>query len=216
MRGRLGSTVLLRQILTEEGIRGLWRGNMVNLTRVIPSYAVRLTVFGNLSQYGETVPLLKNTFVAGSLSGVVGALAAYPLEVLRTRLSVGSTLREGFRQGRLMAGCSLTVMDTVPYSALSLGTYGYLERRGDMSKFTCGLVAGAVATLVCFPIDTLRRYKIVFPHKPVREILLDLYHLEGGLYRFYRGLSIALLKAAPTVGITMALNDAMLEYLGVV
>ncbi len=151
--------------------------------------------------------------MAGSLSGLASALASYPLEVLRTRVSVGGSLRDAVRHGSLMAGCSLTLLETVPYSALTLGTYGYLSKSGSVDKVSAGLVAGAVGTTACFPVDTVRRNKIMLPGKSVFEIVELLLDEGGGIRRLYRGMSVALVKAAPTVAITMSLNDLLLEYL---
>ena len=208
-RGKGGSFSLLKSIYREEGIRGLWRGNGVNLSRVVPSYAVRFSVFGHLSEN----EMFKNPFVAGCVSGLASALASYPLEVLRTRISVGSSLWDAFSRGRLYSGCSLTVLETMPYAGLTLGTYNYMRKNISFSsgedlwtRTGCGLVSGFVATLVCFPLDTLRRNKMVRPSDSISFVFKSL----GAFSRFYRGLSVALVKSAPTVTLTMLLNEVFI------
>ena len=209
---------IIDRIYRSEGIKGLWRGNAVNLTRVIPSYAVRFTAFGNLSEYGDQFPILKNPFVVGACAGTASALASYPLEVLRTRISISGSLREAFLKGRFFAGCSLTVLETTPYSALTLGTYNYLRTKYPAQTMTDqvvhGFTAGALGTIICFPVDTLRRNKMVRPTEGVRDIAVSLLE-AGGVRRYYRGLPVAVTKAAPTVAVTMLLNDYILLKLGV-
>ena len=206
----------MRDIHRIEGVPGLWRGNAINLSRVVPSYAVRFSVFGRLSDYKDSVPIFGNPFLVGALSGLASSLASYPLEVLRTRVSVSGTLWEAFRNGRLFAGCSLTVIETMPYSALSLGTYNYLSREffcgspSLTSGFLIGLVSGAVSTSICFPIDTLRRNKMLRPSESVYEIFSSL-TAQAGLLRLYRGLTIALTKSVPTVAITLTANQYLLD-----
>lgn len=207
---RGGSFSLLKSIYREEGIRGLWKGNGVNLARVVPSYAVRFSVFGHLSDN----EMFKNPFIAGCISGLASALASYPLEVLRTRMSVGSSLWEAFAQGRLYSGCSLTVLETMPYAGLTLGTYNYMRNNFSLTsgedlwtRTGCGLLSGFVATLVCFPLDTLRRNKMVRPTESIPFVFKSLKSLS----RFYRGLSVALVKSAPTVALTMLLNDVFIS-----
>ena len=215
-RGTNTGRSLLLTIFRDEGVRGLWRGNAVNLARVIPSYAVRFSVFGHLSDYEARFSVLGNPFVAGSLSGLASALASYPLEVLRTRVSITGSLREAFRRGGLYAGCSLTVIETMPYAGLSLGTYNYLNQHYPVDsvwqRIGYGFAAGALATSVCFPIDTLRRNKIVRPSESIPAVAISLFE-KGGIGRFYRGVSIAVLKAAPTVALTMLVNDLVLDGL---
>jgi solute carrier family 25 phosphate transporter 23/24/25/41 len=211
-------TTLLSSIYQNEGVRGLWKGNAVNLTRVVPSYAVRFTAFGRLSEYKDVLPILGNPFVTGAVAGTASALASYPLEVLRTRISLKGSLREAFAKGGLFAGCSLTILETTPYSALTLGTYNYLGKnypaKSTKGKIIHGIIAGTVGTVICFPIDTLRRNKMVHPTVRVLDVAKSLYS-EGMISRYYRGLTVAVLKAAPTVALTMTMNDYLLLQLGV-
>jgi hypothetical protein len=108
----------------------------------------------------------------------------------------------------------MTVIETIPYSALSLGTYNYLISKMDTStiegRILCGFASGAVSTAVCFPIDTIRRNKIVRPTEPVWAIFYSLI-ADTGPKRLYRGLSIALIKSIPTVAITLTANDFLLS-----
>ena len=176
--------------------------------RVIPTHAVRYTVFGELN---KSEGKLNNPYVSGAIAGLASSLVSYPLEVVRTRLSVGESFRASFTRGSLFAGCSITVIETIPYAALSLGTYTWLKESAGFSPILSGLLSGALATSVCFPLDTVRRNKIVQPTVPVKQIIHNLW-TEGRTGRFYRGLSIGLLKSAPTFGITMVLNDAFLKW----
>lgn len=218
MRGAASASQLMSQIYESDGLRGLWRGNAVNLSRVIPSYAVRFTVFGNLTDYADRYKLLGNPFVVGSLSGTASALASYPLEVLRTRISVSGSLRDAWIKGRLLAGSSLTIIEAAPYAGLTLGTYNYLKTNYPAADLwghvAHGFLAGSVGTLLCFPLDTLRRNRIMRPDHPISIIAADLYR-EGKLTRYYRGIAIALVKSAPTVALTMIFNDLFLHGLGV-
>ena len=216
-RGRSTSVILLQSIYKQEGINGLWKGNAVNLSRAVPAYAVRFTVFGNLSEYSKTFPLLGNPFVSGSISGLASTLASYPLDMLRTRISIGETLSQAFKRGRLYAGCSLAIIEMMPYSSLTLGTYHYLTRDAERptNKILAGFIAGVLGTLICFPLDTLRRNKIIEPHLSVFEIAKTLAY-SGGFRRYYRGLSVALIKTAPTVTLTMTLNDFLLHKFNVI
>lgn len=211
-RGKAGSISLVHSIYYQEGLRGLWKGNAVNLMRIVPSYAVRFGTFGHLSQY----EMLNNPFIAGSLSGLVSALASYPLDSVRTRLSVHGNLWDAIRTGRMYAGCSLTVVETMPYAGLTLGTYKYLgeyvSSNDPWTKVINGLVSGFVATTACFPLDTLRRSKMVRPNESIALVLKSLV-AEGAVSRLYRGISVALLKSPPTVAITMILNDWFLGKL---
>lgn len=208
----ISSTAILLRIYRSEGWKGFWRGHLVNLSRVVPSYAVRLNVYRTLS---DPKSFALSPYLAGALSGLASSLVSYPLDVLRTRMSMGNSLLESFRQRCLFAGSFLTVIETMPYAGLSLGTYTYLTSEPlAFSKPVAGLCAGALATLVCFPLDTLKRNKIVNPEQEILTLTRQLWNY-GGPLRFYRGLPVALLKAPPTVAITMVVNEYLQHKLDI-
>jgi solute carrier family 25 phosphate transporter 23/24/25/41 len=103
---------LIRSVYREDGILGFWKGNGVNVLKIIPESAVRFYVFElvkrRLSQhkkYGQNTPPLveyspapqksKRLFVAsdvrdrlmaGGFAGLCSQLAVYPLDTTKTRM----------------------------------------------------------------------------------------------------------------------------------
>src|SRR5690606_6207118 len=79
-----------------EGMLGLWRGNIINVMRIIPARGV---LFASNDLYKElmkdrfpTTDDPENTpfwmlFSSGGLAGITAILATYPLDVARTRLT---------------------------------------------------------------------------------------------------------------------------------
>jgi hypothetical protein len=88
-RGVLQSLLLVTR---EEGVRGLWRGNLANVLRVIPVYALKFSFNDRIKHvvargdpsrqlsYGELM-------LSGTLAGLMQTCITYPLETVRTRLS---------------------------------------------------------------------------------------------------------------------------------
>ncbi len=77
----------------EEGFIGLFRGNGINCVRIFPYQAVQFLTF----QYLKTDVLLSSPnaelttgqrLLAGGIAGVVSVLATYPMDLVRTRLSI--------------------------------------------------------------------------------------------------------------------------------
>ncbi|KAA8525445.1 hypothetical protein F0562_007288 [Nyssa sinensis] len=85
---------VFHNIMKTDGWKGLFRGNLVNVIRVAPSKAIELfaydTVNKNLSpKPGEQPKLpIPASLVAGACAGVSSTLVTYPLELLKTRLTI--------------------------------------------------------------------------------------------------------------------------------
>ena len=85
----------LRRVFQEEGIRGLYRGNGANVIRVVPVYGFKFAfndLFKDLVAPGVTKPSTLQLLASGTLAGVSQLVISYPLEVIRTRMAVGSSL----------------------------------------------------------------------------------------------------------------------------
>ncbi|XP_009619719.1 putative mitochondrial adenine nucleotide transporter BTL1 [Nicotiana tabacum] len=99
------------QVIEQQGWKGLWAGNTINMLRIIPTQAIELATFecvkramnsaqekwintgnpklqiGNASM-SFSLSWLSPVAVAGAAAGVAGTLACHPLEVLKDRLTV--------------------------------------------------------------------------------------------------------------------------------
>ena len=170
----------LVRIPREQGFASLWRGNVPNLLRIVPTYGLRFTFldyFQAAAAYGAPTgqPLsLPRQMASGGLSGFATILVTYPLDLARTRMSaeldgrasVTRTMRtvwqhEGFRG--LYRGLLVSALEISPYLAISLGGYEYVKQRipedqsSPYTKLAAAWATGLVGSLTCFPIDTVKR-----------------------------------------------------------
>ena len=82
-----------RVVIQEEGFWALWKGNLANVLRVIPVYglkfafndSIKALVAGPSKRRLEAADLLW----VGTLAGLLQTGLTYPLETVRTRLSLG-------------------------------------------------------------------------------------------------------------------------------
>ena len=85
----------VRYMLNEGGIRGLWRGNGINVLKMTPENALKFGVFEEVKKMmrGSEKREMKvhERLVAGSCAGAFSQSAIYPLEVLKTRLALRKT-----------------------------------------------------------------------------------------------------------------------------
>lgn len=84
----------LGRMWKEEGWRGFMRGNGTNVIRMIPYSASQFAAYEQfksaLMEPGKSELDTPRRLVAGGLSGVVSVACTYPLDLVRTRLSIQS------------------------------------------------------------------------------------------------------------------------------
>ncbi|KAL2001437.1 hypothetical protein VTN02DRAFT_1773 [Thermoascus thermophilus] len=166
----------------EEGWRGFMRGNGTNCIRIIPYSAVQFGSYNFYKRFAEPYPDAELTpmrrLVCGGIAGITSVIVTYPLDIVRTRLSIQSAsfaalgnqatsekqLPGMFRtmvlmyknEGGFLAlyrGIIPTVAGVAPYVGLNFMTYEsvrrYLTPEGDKNPSPYRkLLAGAISGAV--------------------------------------------------------------------
>jgi solute carrier family 25 (adenine nucleotide translocator) protein 4/5/6/31 len=183
----------LARVHREQGFISFWRGNGTNCLRVIPSYALRFTFMDYYQQLAtigyngriEDLPLWRQAS-SGAASGFTTMLIVYPLDLIRTQLSVDTTATAGKKLYNGMFDCMkktvqvdgvpglykgllISLIEITPYTAIAMGGYEYFKAQlpadedftsswnSTMAKLGCGWVAGLCGSLFCYPMDTVKR-----------------------------------------------------------
>jgi solute carrier family 25 thiamine pyrophosphate transporter 19 len=181
-KGTLGT---LKQILREEGLTGLWKGNIPAELMYLTYGGAQFSAYTYMSHMLETIPppySLPNSvvnFVSGAAAGAAATTATYPLDLLRTRFAAQGTDRvytsliasikhiaqhegpTGFFRG-LGAGVS----QIVPYMGLFFASYESLKPMTAASSITlpfgssdaiAGVIASVLSKTAVYPLDTTRK-----------------------------------------------------------
>ena len=85
-----------RKIVSEDGPRGLFKGNLTNVVRSAPAkgidffaFEIYKSAFASLSSW-LNIPDSAQKILAGSLAGGTSTTLLYPLDVVRTRVTSGA------------------------------------------------------------------------------------------------------------------------------
>lgn len=80
----------MRDINSQDGIRGLFRGHSATLLRIFPYAAIKFLTYEQIRAVLITSPAQETPIrrlLSGSLAGVTSVFFTYPLEVIRVRLA---------------------------------------------------------------------------------------------------------------------------------
>lgn len=171
-------------ILKEEGLWGWFKGNGSNVVRIIPVYALKFTfndVFqGMVMKEGQNVKELSfaQLLLAGTTAGLFQMAATYPIETVRTRMTLSKDLAggtvyrgiidclvrtakdEGFFA--LYKGFNAAMVSGAPYVGLQMAFYQLGQNMWPQDQVTwygkllVGAVAGVSAQTLMYPGDTVR------------------------------------------------------------
>ena len=216
----------IKDVLKKEGLRYLWKGNLTNCTRVFPQTAINYGVFEFTKKnllHNIQNDKIKN-FYAGSLGGTVSMILIYPLETVRSRLTLQTcnshytgliNALQSIPMRDMFKGLHMSILGYAPFSALSFSTYftykKYLEEQTnwnkDIVKLIGGGAAGSTAVTITYPSDLIRRRlklqnfdKNVPKYTGIIDCIKKIYTSEG-IKGLYRGLCATYIKLFPTIGI---------------
>ncbi len=118
----------LTQVVKEEGVRALFKGNGSNCLRIVPNYALKFSLNDLLRDRlvrRQNQEIKDMSFVqlmaAGTLAGVMQMLVTYPIETVRTRMTLSGSLLPGNVQYTGILQCAAVTVEKEGYGALYKG-----------------------------------------------------------------------------------------------
>jgi len=182
----------------------------------------------------ELTPIQR--LIAGGMAGTLALIITYPLDFVRTRLTVQTDSRykgiihatstiireEGIFT--LYKGMWPSILGVVPYVGLDFAVYDTLRRKlpknsdgtlNQLQTLACGAIAGTVGQTVAYPLDLIRRRLQVQgfisgtqkqQYFGVWDTLVRIVKTEG-LVGLYRGLIPNYLKVIPSISMSFLIFE---------
>ncbi|CAI5504137.1 unnamed protein product [Closterium sp. Naga37s-1] len=170
------------QVWSEAGWRAFFRGNMVNVVRSAPQKAIDFFAFEAFKQAIATVfptgPAGLQVVTAGALAGATSTLALYPLDVVRSRLTVAArsqytgiahaltTIAKTEGVPALYRGLGASLLSILPEAAITYGCFDLLKTAlqhstgrtvGVLPALACGVASAFTGQLVAYPLELVAR-----------------------------------------------------------
>ncbi|KAI0600821.1 mitochondrial carrier domain-containing protein [Biscogniauxia sp. FL1348] len=178
-----GTLRTLKHIVENEGVTGLWKGNVPAELMYVSYAAIQFTTYRSTTLYLHQVfgpnrlPKAADSFISGAIAGATATATTYPLDLLRTRFAAQgndrvytSLLRavrdihrdEGARG--FFRGLAPGLAQIVPFMGLFFAMYeGTRQPLSELrlpfgsGDATAGMIASIVAKTGVFPLDLVRK-----------------------------------------------------------
>ena len=222
-------------LLRTEGVAAMWRGNIANCLKVAPQKAIRFVGYENIKQLVAVDPNRATPFedfISASSMSCISLTIVFPLDTIKTRaqLVMGSRSKsvmqigmEAVRLGdarQLYRGLSPALLSAVPFGGVSMTVFMqsknlYKDYHGltiyDLPPMwvlmTLGAVSNFAAQLVSYPLYCI---KANMQSQEVKESTWQCASRivrQRGLLGLYRGLSMNVIKAVPSVCVSFSVYE---------
>ncbi|KAM6920588.1 mitochondrial adenyl nucleotide antiporter SLC25A24-like [Lycodopsis pacificus] len=236
-----------KRMLKEGGLTSLWRGNGTNVLKIAPETAIKFMAYEQfkklLSSEGKKIETHKR-FMAGSMAGATAQTAIYPMEVLKTRLTLRKT---GQYSG--MFDCAKTILrkegvkafykgyvpnlvGIIPYAGIDLAVYETLKNTwlshyakdsanpGVLVLVACGTISSTCGQLASYPLALVRtrmqaRASLDASDQSSMSSLMKKIVAKDGFFGLYRGILPNFMKVIPAVSISYVVYEYMKTGLGI-
>jgi hypothetical protein len=230
-------------VTKEEGALALWKGNGANVLRVIPVYGLKFA-FNDSIKAVVAGPSKKKLDASellwvGTLAGLLQTALTYPLETVRTRLSLGpeqgvkyNGIIDCFKQmvksegfGGLYKGFGPTMVSGAPYTGIQMTSYELLKRASPADgnsvlwQLLNGAISGLLAQTVTYPGDTVRRRMQNNGAGGSAKIYRNSFHCSAmifqkeGMRGFFKGSWTNTVRAVPGAAVQFAAYEAFKKIL---
>ncbi|XP_068607417.1 mitochondrial glycine transporter B [Brachionichthys hirsutus] len=206
----VGMVPVFIHVIRTERFFSLWKGVSPSFVRCIPGVGIYFSTLYSLKQHFflDREPSAAEAALLGAGARSVAGVCMLPFTVVKTRfesgcynyLSVGGALRsmyetEGIRA--LFSGLTATLLRDVPFSGIYVMFYSQAKKWvppgvassscAPLVNFSCGMVAGIMASLVTQPADVVKTHIQISPsQRSTTETIRHVYQING-IGGFFRG-----------------------------
>ncbi|ELP92034.1 hypothetical protein EIN_291330 [Entamoeba invadens IP1] len=225
---------MLHEMLMNEGVLGLWRGNFVNCMKVAPTTAVKFFVTETLKRMAQKyyfqstrIPFGIN-FGIGAVGAICSTLVSHPIDVIKTRMSIETTkirkydtfmgtaqtiIKEEGVLG-LYKGINFAILSVTPFQAVNHACFEFVSPfvpQSSLKKLYQGCLSSSLAFSICYPLDVVKRKLLAKKADSVGEAVANILKNEGPI-GFYRGFGVGFFKVVPLISVQFFAFDQYKKF----
>jgi len=229
-----GLMTVVTNVVRHERILGFWKGLVPSLSRTVPGIGVYFSSLHHMrTNFGSADPHPLESVAMGAGARSVSGLTMLPFTVVKTRFESGQFQYKSVPQALvtiyrvegmkgLFSGLSATLLRDAPFSGLYLMFYTqtkkYVKTKTDSQSplmfFSCGIVAGCLASVVTQPADVVKTHMQLYPDRfsSVHKVIYYVYEKDG-VAGFLRGIIPRTLRRTMMAAMAWTVYEQMMKSL---
>ncbi|XP_051744729.1 mitochondrial glycine transporter A [Ctenopharyngodon idella] len=236
--GRVGMVAVFVSVLRTEKLLGLWRGVSPSFVRCIPGVGIYFSTYFTLKQrfFADGAPGPLQSVLLGAGARCVAGVCMLPVTVIKTRFesgryqysSVAGALRSVCRvEGpkALFSGLTATLLRDAPFSGIYVMIYSQAKYSlpqeisqssyAPLANFSCGVLAGVLASIVTQPADVVKTHVQVSPDifRRTSDVVRYIYK-DHGLVGFFRGAVPRSLRRTMMAAMAWTVYEQLMAQMG--
>uniref|UniRef100_A0A8C7YH15 Solute carrier family 25 member 38 n=1 Tax=Oryzias sinensis TaxID=183150 RepID=A0A8C7YH15_9TELE len=235
--GRVGMMTVLLSVVRTERLLGLWKGVSPSFARTIPGVGIYFSTYYSLKQhfYQDDRPGPLQAVLLGGGARTVAGVLMLPVTVIKTRFecgrysyaSVSGALRSVCQTegpAALYSGLMPTLLRDVPFSAIYVMFYSQTKAAlptevsaspsAPLANFSCGILAGVLASLITQPADVVKTHVQVNSQLRTAEAIRYIYTVDHGARGFFRGALPRSLRRTMMAAMAWTVYEQMMAHIG--
>jgi len=233
----LGMLNVMSSILRKEPLSGLWRGMVPSITRTVPGVGLYFSsMHWMTTTFTNGSPNPAQAMAIGIVARSMSAAFLIPITVIKTRYesgefgykSMSNALRVIYKtEGLKGLTCGLvpTLVRDAPFSGLYLMFYTQTKKlipqealKSDLQApihFSCGVVAGILASIVTQPADVVKTKMQLYPqlYPDFKSVLVHV-NKKYGPKGFFKGLVPRMLRRTLVAAMAWTLYEQATRAVG--
>uniref|UniRef100_UPI003AAF32B4 mitochondrial glycine transporter A-like n=1 Tax=Centroberyx gerrardi TaxID=166262 RepID=UPI003AAF32B4 len=233
---RVGMVTVLLSVVRTERLLGLWKGVSPSFARTIPGVGIYFSTYYSLKQHFflDRSPRALEAVLLGAGARTVAGVFMLPVTVIKTRFesgrynygSVVGALRSVCQtEGplALFSGLMATLLRDAPFSGIYVMFYSQTKASlpkevsasayAPLANFSCGVLAGVLASLITQPADVVKTHVQVSPQLRTADAIRYIY-MEHGFQGFFRGAVPRLLRRTMMAAMAWTVYEQMMARIG--
>ncbi|XP_071443567.1 mitochondrial glycine transporter B-like [Hetaerina americana] len=228
------------KILEKDHLPGLWKGITPSIARVIPGVGLYFSSLHWLRSFTtkgyESEPGAFEAVVLGMAARSISGICLIPMTVIKTRFESGVYQYGGVAQAfktiyrnegvrGLSCGLLPTLFRDAPFSGLYLMFYtqtksaipaDWMNSNANAPiHFSCGVVAGLLASFVTQPADVLKTKMQLYPEKfnGIMDVIFYV-HKKYGMKGYFKGLAPRMLRRTLMAAMAWTIYEQVTKSIG--
>ena len=204
--------------------------NLINILRLTPAYIIKYPLneegINYLKKNKKNINFY-DKYKVGYITGIIQTFLTYPLELLRTRLTLDKKMLNSYNKNifeyskylikcggikNLYTGLNTSLFFYPIYIGFQFSIFGQCKEYGFNSFFS-GAITGLIAETIVYPSEIIRRLMMINGINNTTKKYTNMIdcikkvYIENGIKGFYKSYNLMIVKSVPECAIQFAVYD---------